>query len=62
MVYSSGTTEESLIRHHFPTVRARLGETDKRQRTSHRRNSGTEGMEEEQILEARESSYSGRNS
>lgn len=60
MVYSSGTTEESLITHHFPTARARLGETDKGQRTSHRRNSGTEGME--QIWEPRESSYSGRSS
>lgn len=61
-VYSSGATEESLIRPHFTAVQARLGETNKGQRASHRRNSGANGMEEEQILEPRESSYSSRRS
>ena len=62
MVYSNGTTEGSLIRHHFTTAWVRLRETNKGQKASHRRNSGAERKEEEQILEPRESSYNGRSS
>lgn len=61
MVYSDGTTEGSLIRH-FTTAWVRLRETNKGQKASHRRNSGAERKEEEQIWEPRESSYNGRSS